>query len=230
MASLKGVEKMSKVLIIEDDPMVALINRKYLERIGGMDIYGPLALEEEVLDLLKREEIDLILLDMYLPQKSGLEILKSIRVNQHFIDVIMITAANGGLEVKEAYAYGVIDYLMKPFEFERFQIAIEKHLKRKSWLLEKNVIKQEDIDSGHHHIDASIHLPKGLNKRTLDKIIEFLKEDETKVWTLRELAKKIEISNVTIKKYMDYLEEVEVVHVSLTSGQVGRPEHIYKVN
>ena len=73
-------------------------------------------------------------------------------------------------------------------------------------------------------------MPKGLNKRTLDKIIECLREDETKIWTLRELAKKIEISNVTIKKYMDYLEEIEVVRVSLTCGQVGRPEHMYKFN
>ena len=61
---------MSKVLIVEDDPMVALINRKYLERMGNMTIYGPLTLEEDVLNVLEREEIDLILLDMYLPQKN----------------------------------------------------------------------------------------------------------------------------------------------------------------
>ena len=221
---------MSKVLIVEVDPMVALINRKYLERMGNMTIYGPLTLEEDVLNVLEREEIDLILLDMYLPQKNGLQILQSIRMHQHFVDVIMITAANSGEEVKKAYAYGVVDYLMKPFEFERFQIAVEKHLKRKSCLWSKSIIQQEDIDGGAKHLESNIYLPKGLNKRTLDKIIECLREDETKIWTLRELAKKIEISNVTIKKYMDYLEEIEVVRVSLTCGQVGRPEHMYKFN
>lgn len=221
---------MSKVLIIEDDPMVALINRKYLERIGGLMVYGPLKGEEEVLELLERENIDLILLDMYLPQKNGIEILKAIRDRQHFMDVIMITAANSPLEVQKAYAYGVIDYLVKPFEFERFQAAIEKHFKRKVWFNSNQVIRQEDIDGQHYNTESQEQLPKGLNKRTLDKIIGFLKEDALKVWTLRELAKKIEISNVTIKKYMDYLEEIDVVSVTLTSGQVGRPEHLYKLN
>lgn len=122
---------MSKVVIVEDDPMVGLINKKYLEQIGNMMIYGPVMTEEEVFKYIENEKIDLILLDEYLPQKKGMDILKELRNKGYFGDVIMITAANSQNEVEKAYAYGVIDYLIKPFEFERFQEAIEKHLKRR---------------------------------------------------------------------------------------------------
>lgn len=220
---------MSKVVIVEDDPMVGLINKKYLEQIGNMMIYGPVMTEEEVFKYIENEKIDLILLDEYLPQKKGMDILKELRNKGYFGDVIMITVANSQNEVEKAYAYGVIDYLIKPFEFERFQEAIEKHLKRRQWLNNKDTIEQVDIDQMEEKYDFNVELPKGKNKRTLDKIITFLKKEPEKVWTLRELAKVIQISNVTIKKYMDYLEETEQIEVNLTRGNVGRPEHQYKL-
>ncbi|WP_054742905.1 response regulator [Cellulosilyticum ruminicola] len=220
---------MSKVLIVEDDPMVGLINKKYLEQMGIMTSYGPVMIEEEVFKYVESEKIDLILLDEYLPQKKGMDILKALRDKGFYCDVIMITAANNQNEVEKAYAYGVIDYLIKPFEFERFQEAIEKHLKRRQWLNNKGTIKQVDIDRIEERDETNIELPKGKNKRILDKIIAFLQQEPEKVWTLRELAKAIQISNVTIKKYMDYLEETQQIDVKLTSGNVGRPEHQYKL-
>lgn len=221
---------MSKVLIVEDDPMVALINKRYLEAMESIEILGPVASEEEILSYLEEQEIDLILLDVYLPQKNGIDILKTLREKHYFMDVIMITAANSSDEVKQAYAYGAIDYLVKPFELSRFQKAVEKHLHKKLHLPPKMNINQKDIDNTYGGKQAKLQLPKGLNKMTLEKIIIFLKQDTGKVWTLRELAQAIDISNVTIKKYMDYLEQSEQITTTLTSGHVGRPQYRYKIN
>ena len=101
---------MINVLIVEDDPMVAFINKRYLEQIGGINVFGPVMYEKDIINILESEKIDLILLDVFLPQKSGIDILKSLRNKSFFTDIIMITAANSSLEVKKAFAYGVVDY------------------------------------------------------------------------------------------------------------------------
>ena len=216
-----------KILIVEDDPMVALINKRYLENMGFKDILGPVQTEEEIIKVLDKENIDLILLDVYLPKKNGIDILKSLRYKKYLTDVIMITAANSVEEVKRAFAYGVTDYLVKPFEFERFEEAINKYKQKNNLLNKREALSQQDIDVISKSLEEKIELPKGLNQKTLDRIMEFLKENQGKVWTLREIAYELKISNVTIKKYMDYLEDVKKVNVTLTSGNVGRPEYKY---
>ena len=159
------------------------------------------------------------------------DILKAIREKNFFTDVIMITAANSTNEIKRAFAYGVVDYLVKPFEFERFKEAINKYKARKKVLLNEEVVSQSDIDSliMNNSSENEVKLPKGLNARTLDRIIDFLNEKSNEVWTLREIAYEIKISNVTIKKYMDYLESIGKVDLEMNFGNVGRPEYKYFV-
>ena len=195
--------------------------------MGFKDILGPVQTEEEIIKVLDKENIDLILLDVYLPKKNGIDILKSLRYKKYLTDVIMITAANSVEEVKRAFAYGVTDYLVKPFEFERFEEAINKYKQKNNLLNKREALSQQDIDVISKSLEEKIELPKGLNQKTLDRIMEFLKENQGKVWTLREIAYELKISNVTIKKYMDYLEDVKKVNVTLTSGNVGRPEYKY---
>ncbi|MGU8237607.1 response regulator [Clostridium perfringens] len=216
-----------KILIVEDDPMVALINKRFLENMGFKDILGPVQTEEEIIKVLDKENIDLILLDVYLPKKNGIDILKSLRYKKYLTDVIMITAANSVEEVKRAFAYGATDYLVKPFEFERFEEAVNKYKQKNNLLNKREALSQQDIDVISKSLEEKVELPKGLNQKTLDRVMEFLKENQGKVWTLREIAYELKISNVTIKKYMDYLEDVKKVNVTLTSGNVGRPEYKY---
>ncbi|EGC92759.1 MULTISPECIES: response regulator [Turicibacter] len=222
---------MDKVLIVEDDPMVALINKRYLQQFRQIEIFGPVMYEEEVLSYLEAQKIDLIIMDVFLPKKSGLEILKTIREKEYTVDVIMVTAANSSMELKQAFAYGAIDYLVKPFESIRFEEAYKKYQSKKGLLLNQKSMTQKEIDA---FMKASLsqqveELPKGLNKRTLEKITLFLKEHPDRIWTLREIANETKISNVTIKKYMDYLESQDKLYVQATTGNVGRPELKYSI-
>lgn len=219
---------MKKVLIVEDDPMVALINKSYLNLIYGVEYVGCVTDEEALIKTLCDEKVDLIILDVYLPKKNGLDILKSLRYKGYLVDVIMVTAANSRDEIKKAFAYGVVDYLVKPFEFNRFNDAIKKYLSRDTILNESKELGQEDIDVMNKvEREDNITMPKGLQKKTLDKIVEVLKREDKKAWTIRELACKTEISNVTIKKYMNYLEEINKIKAAPIYGNIGRPEYNY---
>lgn len=216
-------------MIVEDDPMVGFINKQYLNNIGDINVLGPVYEEDEIISLLEREKIDLILLDVFLPKKNGIELLKEIRSRKFFVDVIIISAANNAEDLKEAFAYGVIDYLIKPFQFERFEEAIGKFKIRQKLFSKDISLNQNDVDKIYSAgNEQSTNLPKGLNKLTLDKIIKFLSDNRDEVWTLREIASEINISNVTIKKYMDYLEGIGKVSVDLSSGNIGRPEYRYR--
>ena len=219
------------VLIVEDDPMVALINKRYLEQITGVKTFGPVMYEKEIISNLEENKIDLILMDVFLSEKSGIDILKSIREKNIFTDVIMITAANSADEIKKAFAYGVVDYLVKPFEFERFKDSINKYKIKKNLLLNDEILTQNDIDNllMNNSLENQVKLPKGLNEKTLNRVIKFLNENSHEIWTLREIAYEIKISNVTIKKYMDYLESIGKVDSEMTFGNVGRPEYKYFV-
>lgn len=222
---------MVKVLIVEDYPMVAVINKRFVQQIENAEVFGPVMYEEEVLEVLKNEDIDLIILDVFLPKKNGIDILKSIRNKKYLTDVIMVTAANNVEEIKKAFAYGVVDYLVKPFEFERFKESINKYKAKKKLLLNDEILTQKDIDTllVSNSLESQVKLPKGLNEKTLDRIIKFLNENSNKVWTLREIANEIKISNVTIKKYMDYLDSIGKIDSEMTFGNVGRPEYKYFV-
>lgn len=219
---------MITVLIVEDDPMVGFINKQYLDNIGDLKVLGPVCEEEEIISLLEKEKIDLILLDIFLPKKSGIEILKNLRKKKYLVDVIIISAANSVEEIKAAFAYGAIDYLIKPFQFERFEESINKYKLRYDLLNNELKVKQRDIDNIYSNQNNKFcNLPKGLNRLTLDKILDFLSNNSNDVWTLREIANKVNLSNVTVKKYMDYLEQTDKVYVETTCGNIGRPEFKY---
>lgn len=222
---------MTNVLIVEDDPMVALINRKYLEKIGDVSVYGPVTTEEEIIKILNSEKIDLILLDVFLPQKNGVDILKSLRSKDYLVDVIMVTAANSSKELGIAFSYGATDYLVKPFEFNRFEEAFNKFKFKNKLIHKSESLTQQEIDSIYksRNKEETIELPKGLNNRTLEKVEGFLEKNSHKIWTIREIANELNISNVTIKKYMDYLEDTNFIEVEVTSGNVGRPELKYRI-
>ncbi len=219
---------MKQVLIVEDNPISATINKEYLEKLGNIHAIGPVTTLEETIEIISKQNVSLILLDVYLPMTTGIEILRYLREKKYLLDVIMITAAKNSEEIQEAFAYGVLDYLVKPFSFERFQEAIRKHEIKAKVLKQKMILEQEDIDVTYKNQGGLRScLPKGLEQRTLAKVMHTLENVTERSWTLKELASYIGVSNVTIKKYMDYLEETGQVEVSINHGCIGRPELKY---
>lgn len=222
---------MRNVVIVEDDPMVALINKKYVEMIEDFQVVGTVSNKEDLIKLLEKNDVALILMDIYLPKENGIQILKHIRERGIITEVIMMTAADNTEEIKTAFAYGAIDYLIKPFEFERFKKAIEKYNKKRSLLIGTSKLDQTAVDKLYSDDNISNNeyrdLPKGINKTTLNKIYEVIENNKKEYWTIRQISKETGVSNVTIKKYIDYLESIDKAIVTIDYGNIGRPEYKY---
>lgn len=219
---------MKKVLVVEDDPMVAMINMEYISKISNLEIVGLAINKEEVFRYLKIEKVDLILMDIFLGGENGLDILKEIRGEGYLTDVIMITSANGSEEIKKALSFGCLDYLIKPFDFERFKCAIRKFYDRNAIFNEKKIV-QEDLDKLSSASDeTNINLPKGLNDKTLRLVIDKIEELNGKEFSIKEICELVEMSNVSTKKYLDYLQKVKHIEEKIIYGNIGRPQYIYK--
>lgn len=219
---------MKKVIVIEDDPMVAMINTEYLSQIENIEVVGQGTNKNETFNLLAKKEVDLILLDIYLGNENGIDILQEIRSRGYITDVIMITSANGNEEIKKALALGCVDYLIKPFDFERFVIAVEKVFQRDE-LLKNEKINQHTIDNlSIPENMLPLELPKGLNENTLKKIITVIKTINKNEFGIKDICGGIKLSNVTVKKYLDYLESIKYIRAFSVYGNIGRPLYMYK--
>lgn len=169
---------MIRVLIVEDDPMVADLAAVYLEGIEGFCLEGRASSGEAALELLRAGEIDLVLLDMFMPGMTGMELLRIIKTSFFNTDVIMITAAQNSDDILNALRMGVADYIVKPFTVERFRAALEQLREKRQLLTSPEVpITQEILDkrifikkSGQPPADT----PKGIDATTLQNIIQVL--------------------------------------------------------
>lgn len=223
-----------RVLIVEDDPMVMRLNVEYLNRLDNISLVAQCSDAPSALDVLEHEEVDVVLLDVYLRNRSGLDILRHLQRTGRDVDVVLITAANEVDTVRAARRLGVRDYLVKPFEFERFQIAVEACRQARHTL--KHVSEyatQRDLDHLFQPIKAnkpvgSDGLPKGLTAPSLAQIARAILALEEDTFTTESLIPATGMSRVSIRKYLKYLTERGVLGESFHYGQVGRPSFTYR--
>lgn len=133
-------------MIVEDDPMVRQINSKFLKKIEGFSLEKAVANLSEAKEFLMQKQVDLILLDIFLPNENGIDLLKWLRQNEILSDVILITADKSVERVKDAFRYGVVDYLIKPFTFERFNESLNIFRERLNSFENSQTMEQSDLD------------------------------------------------------------------------------------
>ncbi|MNP03948.1 Transcriptional regulatory protein DcuR [compost metagenome] len=220
---------MINVLIVEDDPMVAKFNQCYLEQIEGYHCVGQVASAEAAEGLLEEQQIDLILLDIYMRQKSGFELLNLIRSNAANVDVIVISALKDPGSIKKALQYGAIDYLIKPFSFARFKVALENYREVFLRMNSDENMSQDDLDKLTRplfHNNAPVHLPKGLTSGTLGIVWKAIQQYEGNFST-DEIALLSGISRVSMGKYLSFLTDINVLETETIYGTGGRPMYKY---
>ena len=213
---------MYDVLIVEDDPMVAMINEQYIKKNKNFNIVGKCKDGISAVAFLKANHADLMILDVYMPKMDGFETLRQIRNQKIAIDAIMVTAANDRESLEEALHFGIVDYLVKPFTFERFQIALEKFIAQNHAL--------QDIDTlSHSRKKAESVYPKGIQEKTMLLIVDYLKENGGKWLTGDEIAEISGLTSVTVRRYMNYLVEVGKVISEMNYETGGRPCMKYRI-
>ena len=215
-----------RVLIIEDDPMVAMIHKEYFKKKELTDDLSHVTSIEAAREYLENNDVDLIVLDNYLIDGQGIEYLPELKG----YPIIMITAANDVQTVEAALSNGVVDYLVKPFTYERFSQAIDK-VQDYVKLLSKEKINQDLIDdylnSGRVEEEED-SLPKGLSKITLKKVLEALQQHNGG-FTTQPIADKLDISRITIRKYLNHLVNIEVLSEDAEYYTSGRPVSVFTV-
>ena len=222
---------MYKVLIVEDDPMVAMINEQYIKRNKNFELVGKCSNGSSALDFLDNNDVDLLILDVYMPKMDGFETLRRVRNKKITVDAIMVTAANDRASLEEALHPGIVDYLVKPFTFDRFQMALEKYISQNNALRDFETLNQKNID---HIIDNTRKksddlYPKGIQEKTVDLIMEYLKANEGKWFTGDDIAEKVGLTGVTVRRYMNYLAESGRVTGEMNYETGGRPCMKYRI-
>lgn len=215
-----------RVLIIEDDSMVAMIHKEYFNRKEvDFTLDHTSSLKEAEL-YLESNIPDLVVLDNYLSDGKGVSLLSKLKK----YPVVMITAANDIQTVEAALSSGVVDYLVKPFTYERFSQAIDKVLNFKS-LMSKEKVNQEMLDdylSITKEYEDVEELPKGLSKITLKKIVENLLS-RNEGFNTQQIADDLDISRITVRKYLNYMVNMSVLSEDAEYSTSGRPVSIFNV-
>jgi CitB family two-component system response regulator MalR len=223
---------MIRVLIVEDDPMVAEMNKFYTEQTPGFRVDGWASTVEEALSMMEKETYDLLLLDIYMPGSTGLELLSQIRNRSLTTDVIVISAAKDTASIRQALHNGAVDYLIKPFEFNRLRAALETYRDRAKLFRSSEVIVQSELDSLTHPAPGNTQntpLPKGFTRQTLQTIWKAISGLSNEWFASEELSAATGISRVSTGKYLTELEARGILEMDHVYGAVGRPVQKYRV-
>lgn len=222
---------MYNVLVVEDDPMVRMINEQYVLMNKDFCIASSVKNGQEALDYIKENKVDLVILDVFMPFMNGVEFLKKLREQKLKTEVIMVTAANDTSTLEETMHLGVIDYLVKPFALERFQVALEKFTAKMNAINGSDVLDQNLIDSiiSNSPQKKSKEYPKGIQEKTLERIKTRF-ENKNDWHSVELIAEKLGISIVTVRHYVNYLVKEGFLQESINYETGGRPSMLYKKN
>ncbi|OEH86362.1 two-component system response regulator [Desulfuribacillus stibiiarsenatis] len=229
-----------RMLIVEDDPMVMEIHKQFIDRANCFDIVGTASTGTDAIDAAVHLKPQIIMLDIYLPDMDGLTILKELRRLEIPSDVILITAARDSYTIKEAFRYGAVDYIVKPFKYERLKQALDIYTQMNDCLGGQEYFSQEEIDRLGNPATKEVtstlsttsfedmkDLPKGLNELTLRQIVLYLLK-QTDGKSAEEVAEGIGLARVTARRYLEFLETVNKVKLEVQYGSVGRPVNRYR--
>ncbi len=221
---------MIEVLVVDDDVRVARVNAAYVEKVPGFHVAAEAHNAAEALGCLERlPRLDLVLMDHYLPDETGLEIVQEMRRRGHQTDVIMVTAARDVSTVQAAMRHGALQYLVKPFAFAGLRVKLEAYAELRRALDGGGEAEQAEVDRLFGVLSASAEpqLPKGHSPTTAELVRQSLMNADGPL-SAQEIAERTGVSRQTAQRYLKLLERTGRATLTLKYGDAGRPEHRYE--
>ncbi|WP_433591564.1 response regulator [Nocardia sp. CA-145437] len=224
-----------RVLIVEDEPKIAAAHRSYLERVDGFDVVAVAYTGREALSIAKRSQssgvpIDLVLMDIGLPDMSGLAVAAALAVLRPRPDVIAVTSARDLAMVRAAVAHGVVLYLLKPFTFAAFREKLERYREYRAALpAGETAVSQHDIDRAFGVLrtpEQRPTSPKGIAPQTMDEVSRAVRGAPEGL-SAGEAGRAVGVSRVTAWRYLERMAEDGVVERRTDYGRTGRPQVRY---
>ncbi|TYP84604.1 response regulator [Blastococcus xanthinilyticus] len=220
---------MIRVLVVEDEPVAAEAHRTYVDRTPGFCTAAVAATGARALDALARTPVDLVLLDMHLPDTHGVELCRRIRSARVDVDVLAVTSARELSTVRAAAALGVVGYLLKPFTYAALHDRLVAYADYRDRLsADGDATGQEDVDRALEgpRPQRQATLPKGMHPQTLDAVVAALRRGEG--LSAAETAAGTGTSRITARRYLEYLAETGLATRTPRYGGAGRPETEYR--
>lgn len=229
------------VLIVEDDFRIAAIHKQYVDKENGYVVVDQVKTAQDTFACLQKSDVnvDLILLDIYIPDVEGLDLFWQLRTAYRDVDIAVVTAAAETETIAGIMRAGVEDYIVKPVDANRFHDMLTRYKQKRDFLASKETMGQNEIDmlmgkSGWAPLneattkETTSKPPKGIDPITLDEVIHLLQgKQKGKGITAVELSKQIGTSRSTARRYLEYLVSIKKIRTSLIYGSVGRPERQY---
>jgi response regulator of citrate/malate metabolism len=218
-----------RVLVVEDEQLTAEAHAAYVERTPGFELAGVARSAGDAARFLKAHEVDLVLLDLHLPDGHGLALVQKLRAAGHLVDVIAVTSARDADVVRHAVAQGVVLYLLKPFTYATFRGKLEQYAAYRARLHEGPAeFAQDEVDQVLGSLrSGATPLPKGMSQETLRDVTKALR-DVVAGLSASEVAEVVGASRVTVRRYLEHLSELGSVDRSPRYGGSGRPEMEYR--
>ena len=221
-----------RVLVVEDEQLAAEAHASYVGRVPGFELAGVARSASEAARFLETDEgVDLVLLDMHLPDGHGLGLLQRLRAHGRLVDVIAVTSARDAEVVRHAVAQGVVLYLLKPFAFAAFRAKLEQYATYREGLAAATPeLAQEEVDRLMDPLRASAgapELPKGMSPETLSAVSASLRDADAGL-SASEVGAVVGASRVTVRRYLEHLADSGLVARRPRYGGGGRPEVEYR--
>ena len=224
---------MIQVLLVDDEALTLELHRNYIDRLEGFEVVAECTGARAAITALTEKSpeggIDLVLLDVTMPDGTGLDVLRHVRARGSQVDVIAITGVRDAETVRQMLALGVAQYLVKPFTFAMFRDRMAQYREYHQRATDAaGPTTQEEIDAllGALRPTATITLPKGLSAETYDRVREVLRNRGP--LSASEAASALGMSRVAARRYLEHLCTAGVVTRNARYGGGGRPETEYR--
>jgi response regulator of citrate/malate metabolism len=218
------------VLVVEDEPVAAEAHTAYVERVPGFAVAATVGTSQAALQALQDRHVDVVLLDMNLPDRHGLEVIRAMRAGGHRADVIALTSARDLDVVRAAVSLGVVQYVLKPFVFATLRERLLAYRAYREQVQGADQVgTQAEVDDviGGLRAGAETRLPKGMSEELLSRVSRALREADAGV-SATEVGDAVGVSRVTARRYAEFLCESRLaVRRSRYTGS-GRPEVEYR--
>lgn len=222
-----------RVLVVDDERLAAAGHTAYVARVPGFTVAATVGTAREAARALGREDIDLVLLDLNLPDGHGLEVARAVRTSGRPVDILPITAARETHLLRAAVSLGVVGYLLKPFSFADLRERLEAYQRYRTDLAGAVSTNQGQVDAVlaelHHPVIAGATPSKGLSAPLVDDVIDTLRRaGAPEGMSASEVASAVGTSRVTARRYLQQLVEQGAVQRGQRLGGAGRPEVTFR--
>jgi two-component system response regulator DcuR len=219
------------VMILEDDIQTSYTLESTINQDDRFQVVAVSGTCAQALEYFERYRPTLVFVDITLPDGSGIEVIRRLREDNAACDFIMTTAERDTTVIEQAVHLGVVDYLIKPIRMSRVHHALDDFHKYKQRLTTSEVIDQGAVDQILRKAPdyTSRKTPKGIDATTLASMRLVIANEKLIEFSANDIGERMNVSRVTARRYLEFLESEGEIHLLLKYNTGGRPQRLYQL-